>query len=105
MVELYFFCAVFSFVIMVVSGLIYTWSLLSYKEYLMKNDYGSWKKLGKPGIFQNGSGKTIVGLLLNGRFEINEISRLQLRAWLSIIIYLISFIVFGIFLFLIGRHI
>jgi hypothetical protein len=71
----------------------------------MKNDYGSWKKLGKPGIFQNGSGKTIVGLLLNGRFEINEISRLQLRAWLSIIIYLISFIVFGIFLFLIGRHI
>ena len=45
----------------------------------MKNDYGSWKKLGKPGIFQNGSGKTIVGLLLNGRFEINEISWITVK--------------------------
>ena len=90
---------------MIVSGAIYTWCLLSYKSFLMNNDREKWEALGKPGIFKNESEKTIVSLLILGNFKGEEFSKFQLRGRISIIIYLLSCIAFGIFLILLGRQV
>lgn len=105
MIELYFYCSVLSLISMVVSGSVYTWCLLSYKAFLMNNDREKWEALGKPGIFNSGSGKTIVSLLILGNFKGEEFIKFQLRGRISIIIYLISCITFGLFLILLGRQI